>query len=98
MSTASCQAYMGYAYERNITIDYTKVSGGSDLYNFPVMISLTGQNYLKIVPTGQVYSTTGYDIIFTDNNHNKLDHQLEYFNGSSGDLIAWVRLPHRTLS
>jgi hypothetical protein len=84
---------MGYSYERNITIDYTKVSGGSDLFSFPVLVSFSGQNFLKTSPAGQITSSNGYDIIFTDNNYNKLDHQLEYFNGTNGDLIAWVRIP-----
>ncbi len=30
---------LNYNHERNITIDHTKVSGGENLYNFPVMIS-----------------------------------------------------------
>lgn len=90
---SSCVALMGYGYERNITIDYTKVSGGTDLSNFPVLVNLTGQNFLKQSPTGQVFNTNGYDIIFTDNNYNKLDHQIEYFNGTNGDYVAWVRIP-----
>jgi hypothetical protein len=84
---------MGYSYERNITIDHTKVSGGTDLYNFPVLINLTGQTFLKSYPTGQILNSNGFDIIFTDGNYNKLDHQIEYYNGTNGDLIAWVRIP-----
>ncbi len=84
---------LGFGYERNITIDYTKVSGGSDLYSFPVLIYITGQDFLKTSPAGQIFNTNGYDIIFTDNNYNNLDHQLEYYNGTNGDLIAWVRIP-----
>jgi hypothetical protein len=84
---------MSYGFERDITIDYTKVSGGTDLYNFPVLVSLSGQNYLKSSPAGPIMNGNGYDIIFTDDNHNKLDHQIEYYNGTNGDLIAWVRIP-----
>ena len=89
---------MGYGYERDITIDRTRVSGGSDLFSFPVLINLSGQTFLRTSPTGQITSTNGYDIIFTDNNYNKLDHQLEYYNGTNGDLIAWVRVPVLSLS
>ena len=84
---------MGYSFERNISIDHSKVAGGSDLYNFPVLISLPAQNFLKLSPAGQITNAGGFDLIFTDANYNKLDHQLEYYNGSNGDLIAWVRLP-----
>ncbi len=89
-----CDATMlGYGHERNITIDYTKVAGGSDLYNFPVLIHLSGQKFLETSPTGKIFNPNGFDIIFTDNSYNKLDHQLEYYNGTNGDLIAWVRIP-----
>ena len=93
LATGCLTTLMSYGYSRNITIDYTKVSGGADLYSFPVLVNLTGQNFLKTSPTGQILNANGYDIIFTDNNYNKLDHQLEYYNGTSGDLIAWVRIP-----
>ncbi len=91
--TGCASASLAYEFERDITIDYTKVAGGKDLSNFPVLINLTGQNYLKQSPAGQVLNVNGYDIIFTDNNYNKLDHQIEYFNGINGDFIAWVRIP-----
>lgn len=84
---------LNYGYERNITIDHTKVAGGEDLYNFPVMVSFSGQDFLKNDPVGKIKNLNGYDIIFTDENYNKLDHQLEYYNGTNGDLIAWVRIP-----
>ena len=92
-ATGCINATMGYDKERDITLDYTKVAGGSDLSNFPVLISLTGQTYLKYYPAGDILNANGYDIIFTDNSYNKLDHQIEYFNGVNGDLIAWVRIP-----
>lgn len=91
--TVCYSASMGYAYERNITIDHTRVSGGEDLYNFPVLVNLNSQNFLQTSPTGQILNVNGFDIIFTDGNYNKLDHQLEYYNGTNGDLIAWVRIP-----
>ncbi len=91
--TCCYTASMDYAYERNITIDHSKVAGGEDLYNFPMLFSVTGQNFLKTIPNGQIINANGYDIIFTDQNYNKLDHQIEYYNGTNGDLIAWVRIP-----
>jgi hypothetical protein len=93
IATCNVKVSAGYEYERNITFDYTKVAGGSDLNNFPVMISVSGQDYLKTSPTGRITNANGYDIIFTDTDYNKLDHQIEYFNGTNGDLIAWVRIP-----
>ena len=84
---------MSYSFEKDITIDYTMVAGGSDLYSFPVLINLTGQDFLKTSPAGPIMNSSGYDILFTDVDHNKLDHQIEYFDGTTGALIAWVRIP-----
>lgn len=86
-------AAMSYSFERDITVDYTKVAGGSDLYNFPILVSYSGATFLRSSPLGPIMNTNGYDIIFTDSNRNKLDHQIEYYNGTNGDLIAWVRIP-----
>ena len=86
-------AAMSYAFERDITVDYTKVEGGLALYNFPMLVNLTGQSFLRSSPSGPIMNSSGYDIIFTDSDHNKLDHQIEYYNGTTGDLIAWVRIP-----
>jgi len=93
LATGCITVSLGYGYERNITIDYTKVTGGSDLYNFPLLVNLTGQGFLQTSPTGQIFNANGFDIIFTDDAYNQLDYQLEYYNGTNGDLIAWVRIP-----
>jgi hypothetical protein len=84
---------MGYNFERNISIDHTKVTGGSDLYNFPVLVNISSQDFLKNEPAGDITNANGFDIIFADKDYNQLDHQLEYYNGTTGDLIAWVRIP-----
>ena len=93
LATCHTPVYLGYKFERNITIDHNRVAGGGDLYNFPVMISISGQNYLKTYPTGNIFNSNGYDIIFSDTSYNQLDHQIEYYNGTDGSLIAWVRIP-----
>jgi gliding motility-associated-like protein len=86
-------ASMAYAYERDITLNYTKVAGGKDLSNFPVLINLTSLDFLKPFPAGQILNPNCYDLIFTDGNYNKLDHQIEYYSSTDGDFIAWVRIP-----
>ena len=92
-ATGCTPASAGYAYERNIEIDYTKVEGGEDLYNFPLLISIDGESFLQSFPSGSIINPYGYDIVFTDEYYNKLDHQIEYYNGNDGDYIAWVRIP-----
>ena len=91
--TGCTSVTLGYDYERDISIDYTKIGGSSDLSNFPVLINLGGEDFLKQSPTGKILNSSGFDIIFTDEDYNQLDHQIEYYNGTNGDLIAWVRIP-----
>jgi MSHA biogenesis protein MshQ len=59
----------------------------SDLVDFVVLINLTDAD---LAAKGQVY---GDDIVFVDSDGQKLDHEIEYYNGTSGTLVAWVRIP-----
>ena len=90
-------AALGYKYQKTLLIDHTKVSGGSDLLNFPVLINISSspaRDELKArVNGGHVENSSGFDIIFTDANYNKLDHQVESYDPVTGNLVAWVRLP-----
>jgi len=77
----------GWSYRKLITIDHTKVSGGSALIDFPVLISLTDAEL-------HLYAqSTGNDILFTDYSGNKLNHQIELYTSSTGRLLAWVKIP-----
>lgn len=84
-----------YKYRKRITIDHTKVSGSSDLTNFTTLISITADNDLRTVTnSGHVENSNGYDIIFTAaDGVTQLSHQLESYTASSGQLVAWVKIP-----
>ncbi|HBC77652.1 MAG TPA: hypothetical protein DCZ51_03430, partial [Bacteroidales bacterium] len=87
-------APFGYQYQKTLEINFNKV--GEFVANFPVLVSLTSpeSNELRTISNGgRIYSNNGYDIIFTDANYNKLDHQIESYDPSSGNLVAWVRFP-----
>jgi gliding motility-associated-like protein len=84
---------LGYKYFRTLTIDQSMVPGLSDLTNFPLLISGTYPFLRTIINGGQVQNTNGYDIAFTDSKGYKLDHQIEKYDPTTGELIAWVRIP-----
>jgi subtilisin-like proprotein convertase family protein len=87
---------MDYLYQQQITISKDMISANcsSNLTNFPVLISLSG-DWLKTVGNGgNISHPLGYDIIFRDSNGlAKLDHEIEDYNGTAGTLLAWVRIP-----
>lgn len=83
----------GYSYTHTLTVDHSQVSGSENFENFPVLVSLT-EDWLKTVDNGgYVDSTSGYDIIFTDIDNNQYDHEIEYYDSTNGELVAWVKVP-----
>lgn len=76
---------------KKITINHNRVQG-SNQTNFPVLISFTDSS-LRLSPAGKVQNASGYDIIFTDQNGTKLDHEIESYDGTNGTVVMWVRIP-----
>ncbi len=74
-----------WQFRKAIVIDADKVAG--DLDNFPILINHTDTD---LISTTQ---TDGDDIIFTDNNFNLLDFELEKFTQETGAVVAWVNVP-----
>ncbi|MFX0186078.1 MAG: DUF2341 domain-containing protein, partial [Candidatus Hodarchaeota archaeon] len=75
-----------WKFRKNITIDHTKVSG--DLTNFPVLVDLLDKDLQNEA------QASGNDIIFTNEEGEQLDHEIEYYNrvynSTHARLIAWV--------
>jgi len=77
-----------WSYRKKVTIDYTKVSGTGTLFSFPVLIDITDSNLATDA------QDDGDDILFTSSNGvTKIDYEREYFNGTTGALVAWVEVP-----
>jgi predicted RNA-binding Zn-ribbon protein involved in translation (DUF1610 family) len=75
-----------WSYRKKITIDSDKVPG--DLEDFPVLITFTDSDLASDA------QDDGDDILFIAcDGETKLDHEIEHFNGSSGELVSWVRIP-----
>jgi len=75
----------GYTYRRQITIDHTKVGGGTENEsNFPVLISLTGLSNIN---------TNGTDVRFTaSDGSTQLPREIESYSSATGTLVAWVKV------
>lgn len=72
---------------RSIVIDHTKVE--SDFTDFPVLISIPSDASLA-----SLAQDDGDDILFTlEDGSTKLSHEIEGFNGTTGEIQAWVKIP-----
>ncbi len=78
-----------WAHRKQVTIAHGKVSGGSSLTNFPVLYSVASDSNLSAEA-----QSSGNDILFTASDGvTKLNHEIETYVSSTGQLIAWVQIP-----
>ena len=82
----------GWSYRKKITINPQYVADG--LSNFPMLFSRTDLDLRATASGGHVASTTGGDILFTAaDGATKLDHEIEAYTSTTGELVAWVEVP-----
>ena len=76
-----------WQYRKKITINSVSVT--DNLTNFPVLVSLASDGSLDAYAQDD-----GDDILFTAADEvTKLSHEIESFNGTNGQLVAWVKIP-----
>ncbi len=76
-----------WPYRKLITIDHDKVD--ADLTNFPVLISLSSDS--DLADHAQDDGDDIAFILFSDNT-TQLNHEIEFFNYSTGETIVWVNV------
>jgi len=76
----------GWQYRKSVTVDHDLVVG--DLLGFPVLVSVVDSD---LVVHAQF---DGDDVLFMDGVGvaRMLFHEIEFFDGSSGELVAWVNV------
>src|SRR5207244_12066018 len=81
------------AGQRSLTIDHTKVP--STQSNFTVLVSVTDPALKTVANGGHVANANGYDIGFyaDSGGTTKLKWEVEKYDGTAGNLIAWVKIP-----
>lgn len=88
----------GSAHYRPITIPTSSVTG--TLSNFPVLFNET-QTFLKTTANGgEVQNANAYDVTFSTDaaGTSLLNWEVESYNASTGQLVAWIKLPSLTTS
>jgi hypothetical protein len=86
-------AQSSYTYSRTVTIAHGQVPN-TDQSNFPLLFNTTDPLLKTAANGGHVTNANGYDIIFTSDaaGTQKLNHEIESYNGSTGQFIAWVKI------
>lgn len=84
-----------WKYRKRIAFNPAQVAGSNDLANYPALINITSDVDLRHTSSGgHVDNTNGFDIIFTaDDGVTVLDHYLEKYTSTTGELVTWVRIP-----
>ncbi len=102
----------GFGYRMQITVNSNQVTGTQTNFPFLFSTTNADttavKNKLRTVANGgHVASTKGYDIIFRakdsttcgalwNGNDCKLSHEIEKYDSTTGEFIAWVNVPSIT--
>ena len=83
-----------WIWRKQLTVNHSQIMGSSGLTNFPMLYSVTDPNLATVANGGGTGKADGTDILFTASDGvTKLNHELEYYNPSTGQVIAWVQVP-----
>jgi len=84
----------GYGFGKQLLINSSQVSGSTDLSDFVMLVNFTDNDLRTTANGGNVENASGFDIMFTlADCTTPLDHQIEEYNPTTGELIAWVKVP-----
>jgi len=88
----------GWANRKPVAVNPSKVNTATHstapLTNFPVLIGVTDPDLIYTGNGGKVANIRGNDITFTAiDGVTPVNYEIEYYNPSTGQLIAWVKLP-----
>jgi Domain of unknown function (DUF2341) len=86
-----------WGYRQAVTLTRTMVasSTGTEGYiNFPVLVNVTSTGLRASSSGGHVGNFDGSDILFTrSDGTTKVNHEIELYTSSTGNLVAWVQMP-----
>ena len=99
----SAPGAFAYNFAKPITIDRSKIPAGcgTTLANYPMLFSVTDADLRRTASGGKVTDPEGDDIIFNGLDATTcggpstcvLAHEIEKYVNTTGELVAWVRIP-----
>lgn len=82
----------GWQYRRRITLLKSQIVGTHSF--FPIVISTSLDSWRGSDHGGHVHQSDGGDFVFAgEDGENKLEHEIETYDDSTGKLVAWVKIP-----
>jgi len=82
-----------WGWRTPLTIDKDQIST-SDQTDFPVLINSTHAAWKTVANGGYAGKSNGGDFLFTSSDGTtKLKHEIEEYDETTGELIAWVKVP-----
>ena len=85
----SASGWYDTSWSNRQQLDLANADVDAAMTDYPVLIKLTSAAN-SVFATAQ---SNGNDILFTDEDGNKLKHELESFNATD-ELLAWVKIPY----
>ena len=79
-----------WKFKKELTIDSDLVT--ATLTDFPVLVQFTDEQLKDTLNSGYAQSDAG-DMVFTLTDGTRLSHEIEYYDGATGELTAWVKVP-----
>jgi hypothetical protein len=84
---------LAWHYRKAITINHTQVASGVQT-NFTVLINSADPLWKNTASGGHAGKLNGGDFVFTAaDGVTKLNHEVEKYTSTTGELIAWVMIP-----
>ena len=81
-----------WSYRKKISINHFKVSGGSNLSNFPVLVNITDANLATTANGGKAASGSGEFVFTSSDGVTVLPHEIETYSATTGQFIGWVNV------
>lgn len=83
-----------WGYRKVIDINPQKVASTTGITLFPMLFSVTDPNLKHTSFGGNVASSTGKDIVFTNSDAvTKIPYEIELYASTTGQVVLWVRIP-----
>lgn len=90
---------MAFAVYRSVTIDES-LCGSADTAHYPFYFNSTDNGFKSVGNGGDVQNGSGFDLAFYADSAltTLLDFEIEFWSATTGQVIAWIRIPSLSAS